>query len=169
MSVCAESYKYHRRNIELRVQLGRGFATLREDFGSSNRGDNATEVGKIGGEGYDGGHLIAHRFMGDTVDGGIAPQVANLNRGAWSTMENEWGDWLTKYKPKPPSERVEIDVKIKVDPPGAEVPDNFIVNYKVYEVDAQGNKVLIKNKKKQFKNHEGETFDRVYFRDGAPI
>jgi len=143
-------------------------ATLREDFGTTSRGDNATEIGHIGGKGYDGGHLVAHRFMGDTVDGGIAPQVANLNRGAWSTMENEWADWLTKYKP-PTGKHVEIDVKIDVDPPGADVPDGFDVEYRVFEVDNNGNRVEIHNDSPYFDNKTGEKFERVYFRNDGTI
>lgn len=142
-------------------------ATLREDFGSRTGGDNATEIGHIGGEGHDGGHLIAHRFMGDTVDGGIAPQVRNLNRGAWSTMENEWGQWLTKYKPQS-GRHVEIDVRIDVDPPGADVPDGFDVEYKVFEADANGNRVEIHNDAQYFDNADGTEFERIYFRsDGT--
>ena len=91
---------------------------------------------------------------------GIVPQNYRLNRGAWKTMENEWADWLTKYRPRSGS-KVEIDVI----PPGADVPDKFIVRYKIYEVDSNGNRVLIKSRKKEFKNQSDEVFDRVYFRD----
>ncbi|RYG93334.1 hypothetical protein EU803_04340 [Loktanella sp. IMCC34160] len=121
----------------------------------------------MGGGGYDGGHLIGHRFMGDTVDGGIAPQVRNLNRGAWKTMENEWADWLNVYRP-PPGHRVEIDVDIFVDPPGAEVPDGFDVEYKVFEVDANGNRIEVHNRAHYFDNQPGEGFERISFRDGRP-
>lgn len=143
-------------------------ATLREDFGSTPRGDNATRIGREAGEGYDGGHLIAHRFMGDTVDGGIAPQVSNLNRGAWKTMENEWADWLRVYRPRSGS-RVEIDVRIDVDPPGAAVPDGFDVVYRVFEVDANGVRRQVSRREKYFKNQPGETYERVYFRDDGTI
>ncbi|RYG93338.1 hypothetical protein EU803_04365 [Loktanella sp. IMCC34160] len=142
-------------------------ATIREDFGSTPRNDNATAVGRMGGDGFEGGHLIGHRFMGDTVDGGIAPQVRNLNRGAWKTMENEWADWLNVYRP-PPGHQVEIDVDIFVDPPGAEVPDGFDVAYRVFEVDAYGNRKQIYENEYQFLNRPGESFERVTFRDGLP-
>lgn len=143
-------------------------ATLKEDFGSTARGDNATNVGHIGGDGYDGGHLIAHRFMGDTIDGGIAPQVANLNRGPWQTMENEWADWLTKYRPSS-GNRVEIDVNIDVDPPGVDVPDGFDVEYDVYEVDVNGNRTRVGGDEKYFPNQQGVEFERVYFRNDGTI
>ena len=55
------------------------------------RGDNATAIGHLGDDGDHGGHLGAHRFFSDTPDTGIVPQAANLNLGAWKTMENEWG------------------------------------------------------------------------------
>ena len=70
--------------------------TITEDFGSSTRGDNATDIGNLGESTDDGGHLGGHRFYGDTPDEGIAPQAANLNRGAWKKMENEWADWVGK-------------------------------------------------------------------------
>ncbi|HID06789.1 MAG TPA: hypothetical protein EYP10_06540, partial [Armatimonadetes bacterium] len=143
-------------------------ATLREDFGSTTRGDNATEVGQYGGAGYDGGHLVAHRFMGDQIDGGIAPQVRNLNRGAWKKMENEWADWLNVYKPSA-GKRVEIDVKIDIDPPGADVPDGFDVEFDVYEVDVSGTRTRVGGNEKYFPNREGIVYNRVYFRNDGTI
>lgn len=67
--------------------------TIRQDFGSTPRGDNSAAIGRLGETGDQGGHLGGHRFFGDTPDEGIAPQAANLNMGAWRTMENEWADW----------------------------------------------------------------------------
>ena len=51
------------------------------------------------------------------------PQAANLNRGAWKTMENEWADWVNNgYR---------VDYNIDVYPPGAVRPDSFEVEYTV--------------------------------------
>lgn len=96
---------------------------IHEDFGSSNRGDNATDVGNLGNSTDDGGHLGGHRFFGDTPDEGIVPQAANLNRGAWKKMENEWADWAGKG--------YQVDYNIDVNPPGAVRPDSFDVEYTV--------------------------------------
>lgn len=127
--------------------------TLRQDFGSTPRGDNATAVGKLGEAGDQGGHLVAHRFMGDTPDEGIAPQAGNLNQGAWKTMENEWADWVNKG--------YEVDYNIDVYPPGAVRPNTFEVQYRVR--DPTTGKIVYKNSP-DFKNEAGQTFSRVPFR-----
>lgn len=127
--------------------------TIFEDFGSSSRGDNATEIGALGNPGDDGGHLGAHRFYGDTPDEGIVPQVANLNRGAWKKMENEWADWV--------AEGCRVDYRIALDPPGAVRPDNFQV---VYVVSDPTTGEIIDFQKPSFANVTGETFDRIHQR-----
>ncbi len=123
--------------------------TIREDFGSTKRGDNATKVGNIGGEGYDGGHLTAHRFMKNQPDIGISPQARNLNRGAYKKMENEWADWVNKG--------YEVEYKTSTYPPGSKVPERFEVEYKVK--NSNGNTVY--SNSPTFKNKPGQTFDRV--------
>jgi hypothetical protein len=128
--------------------------TLREDFGSSVRKDNATAVGKLGNPGDHGGHLVGHRFMGDTPDYGIAPQAGNLNTGAWKTMENEWADWIKKG--------YEVDYQIDVFPPGAVRPDVFRAKYTVR--DPKTGKVRYQNRA-NFQNQAGEKFERISFRD----
>lgn len=128
--------------------------TLREDFGSSKRGDNATAVGKLGNTGDQGGHLVGHRFMGDTPDEGIAPQAGNLNQGAWKTMENEWADWIKNG--------YEIDYNIDVKPPGAVRPDAFDVRYTVRDPKTGEIKYTKNNR---FRNVAGQKFSRVPFRD----
>jgi len=124
--------------------------TILDDFGSSDRGDNATAIGQLGIDGDDGGHLGGHRFFGDTPDEGIVPQAANLNRGAWKKMENEWADWT--------AEGCRVDYRISVDPPGAVRPDNFQVAYVVS--DPQTGEIL-ETRSPSFENVSGETFDRI--------
>lgn len=124
--------------------------TITEDFGSSARGDNATDVGNLGESTDDGGHLGGHRFYGDTPDEGIAPQAANLNRGAWKKMENEWADWVGKG--------YQVDYTVEVMPPGAVRPDSFVVNYTV--TDPATGKAAYRNFP-MFDNVAGEAFDRV--------
>lgn len=127
--------------------------TILEDFGGSRRGDNATEIGRLGNPGDDGGHLGAHRFFGDTRDEGIVPQIANLNRGAWGKMESEWADWV--------AEGARVDYRIAVDPPGAVRPDNFQV---VYVVSDPSTGDIIESRAPSFANVAGETFDRIHQR-----
>lgn len=124
-----------------------------DDFGGTPRGDNATEVGRLGNPGDDGGHLGAHRFFGDTPDAGIVPQVANLNRGAWKKMESEWADWV--------AEGARVDYRIAVDPPGAVRPDSFKV---VYVVSDPSTGDIIDTRAPVFQNVGGQTFDRLHQR-----
>lgn len=127
--------------------------TIFEDFGGTERGDNATAVGRLGDPGDDGGHLGAHRFFGDTPDEGIVPQVANLNRGAWKKMESEWADWV--------AEGCRVDYRIAIDPPGAVRPDNFQV---VYVVSDPATGEILETRAPSFANVTGETFDRIHQR-----
>jgi hypothetical protein len=48
------------------------------------------DVAKLGDEGDEGGHLIGARFNGPSDAFNLVPQNANLNRGEWKAMENEW-------------------------------------------------------------------------------
>jgi hypothetical protein len=132
------------------------YGHIRDDFGSSTRGDNATAIGRLGEGGYDGGHLGAHRFFGDTPDPGIVPQIANLNRGPWKTMENEWADWT--------AQGYQIDYTIDVYPPGATVPDTFEV---AYTVTNPQNGAEIHRAFPYFYNQPDQVFTRVP-RDSMP-
>ena len=124
--------------------------TITEDFGSTKRGDNATQVGNdYGTDTDDGGHLGAHRFFGDSPDESIVPQNANLNRGAWKTMENEWADWVGSGRT--------VDYEIRVKPPGAQRPEAFDVKYQVTD-PATGETV---KKTVTFDNDPGQVFTRV--------
>ena len=143
-------------------------ATIMDDAGANPRGDNATEIGRLGNDGDHGGHLIAHRFMTDVPDSGIVPQAGNLNTGAWKKMENEWADWINKYEPAN-GNHVEIDVNIDINPPGAVRPDSFDVEYSVFEVDATGTRTRIHRNRTELENQPGESFDRVYFRTDGTV
>jgi DNA/RNA endonuclease G (NUC1) len=78
------------------------------------------------------------------------PQAANLNRGAWKTMENEWAAWVNSgYR---------VDYTIDVYPPGAVRPDSFEVEYTVS--NPHTGQVVHRNWP-SFWNEAGETFDRV--------
>lgn len=51
-----------------------------------------------------GGHIVGSRFFGPGEQINIYPQSANLNQGAWKTMENGWADAMVNGS----------DVKIEV-------------------------------------------------------
>ncbi len=158
----------NRVSIEVDPKTGRPQsveATIKEDFGSSKRADGATKIGKLGNVDDDGGHLIAHRFMGDTIDEGIVPQHYKLNRGAWKKMENEWADWVAYGRSR--GRATEIHVNIDIDPPGAVRPEHFYGNYKVYETLPDGSKKLVYKSPIDMANDADSTFDRVYFETDA--
>lgn len=140
-----------------------GKATIRDDFGSSARGDDATEIGQaFGRPGDQGGHIFAHRFFGDVPREGIVPQAGNLNTGAWKTMENEWADWIAYGKSN--GKQIEIDVGVQIIPPGSARPDRFRGQYRVYEIRPDGSRVQLRHSPIDMRNEAGQTFKRVYFR-----
>lgn len=122
--------------------------TILEDFGGGRRGDNATKIGHLGEKGDDGGHLGAHRFFGDTPDQGIVPQVANLNRGGWRTMENEWARLV--------EQGARVDYSIDIYPPGSIRPERFDVNYIVSDPETGDS---IAEYSQSFPNEYGAKFD----------
>lgn len=63
-------------------------------LGEGERTSHQTEVGHMGLETDEGGHLIGTRFEGSPEGFNLTPQDANLNRGGWKTMENEWATAL---------------------------------------------------------------------------
>lgn len=65
-----------------------------------------TEIGHMGLETDEGGHILATRFDGPTDAFNLVPQDSNLNRGAWKAMENSWADGLSNGQ----------DVKVMVEP-----------------------------------------------------
>jgi len=64
------------------------------DLGKGVRTKHQGEVGKMGLEGDEGGHLIGTRFKGSPEGVNLVPQDMNLNRSDWAKMENEWADAL---------------------------------------------------------------------------
>jgi hypothetical protein len=101
-----------------------------------------TEIGHMGLEDDEGGHLIGTRFDGPTDAFNLVPQNSNLNRGEWKSMENSWADALAEGK----------DVKVMVEPiytNDSIRPDSFDVIsqidgelvYKSFENQASSNSV----------------------------
>lgn len=96
------------------------------------------------------GHAIAHRFLGDQGIGGMFPQDANLNTGAYSTLENEFADWIAAGG----EVRVEVDL-LDFDGPR---PETIRVKYDVY---APGNSEPVTGDVVMFNNTSGEVYRRV--------
>ena len=102
-------------------------------------------------DGDHGGHLIAHRFIGG--NGGLAnlfPQDANLDTGAYRTLENELADWI----------EAGAEVRIKVDlgyGAAGNRPDRVRVDYTVHHPITDEE---IFTDSGPFNNAPNQTFDR---------
>ena len=71
-----------------------------------------------------GGHIVGSRFFRPGEQINLYPQSANLNQGAWKTMENTWADGMVAGK----------DVKIEVEAVfsgASKRPDSFKVKYTI--------------------------------------
>ncbi|MEB2187251.1 DNA/RNA non-specific endonuclease [Xanthomonas campestris pv. campestris] len=82
------------------------------------------KAGNCGLPDDEGGHLIASIFDGPGERLNLVPMNANLNKGAWKSMENEWADALKNGK----------SVKVKIEPiySGSTIrPDSFSVKYSI--------------------------------------
>ncbi len=94
---------YEYKTDELgRTKLVTGDLALEEGERSSLQ----TEVGHMGLDGDEGGHLIGTRFNGPTDAFNLVPQDANLNRGEWKSMENSWAEKVKNGQ----------DVKVMIEP-----------------------------------------------------
>ena len=67
--------------------------------------------------------MIATRFDGTAEGVNLVPQDANLNRGAWKRMENEWARALQEGK------QVKVDIKLEYFTQNGKRPDVFTVRY----------------------------------------
>ena len=106
------------------------------------RSPQQTEIGKLGEEGDEGGHLIATRFDGPPDAFNIVPQNANLNRGEWKSMENEWAEALTNGS--------EVEVAIEaVHGDDSIRPARFEV---VYQIDGEIYQKVFENKASEAKD-----------------
>jgi DNA/RNA non-specific endonuclease len=79
-------------------------------------------AGKVGGEGYEGGHLIATLFGGAGEKINLIPQLTTVNRGEFRVLEKEWADAI----------RAGREVKVEVSPiysGASKVPDEVRVSY----------------------------------------
>ena len=82
------------------------------------------KAGNCGLPDDEGGHLIASIFDGPGERLNLVPMNANLNKGAWKSMENEWANALKNGK----------SVKVKIEPiySGSAIrSDSFSVKYSI--------------------------------------
>jgi hypothetical protein len=78
-------------------------------------------AGHAGGDGYDGGHLIASLFGGAGERINLVPQLAKVNRGEFRAMEGEWAKAVLGGS--------EVKVSVRpVYPEGGGVPDRIVVD-----------------------------------------
>ncbi len=79
-------------------------------------------AGQVGGQGYEGGHLIAKLFGGAGERINLIPQLSAVNRGEFRVMEKEWADAIRAGK----------EVRVEVSPiyaGSSKVPDSLDVTY----------------------------------------
>jgi hypothetical protein len=53
-------------------------------------------AGHAGQAGDEGGHALAHRFLGDQGMKNLFAQAGRMNRSAYKTLENEMADWVRR-------------------------------------------------------------------------
>jgi hypothetical protein len=130
-------------------------ATLREFYTNAERSYEEVkmqgEVGSNGRTGDEGGHIIGHRFI--LEEGGLDnlfPQDANLNRGAYKTLENELADWIRA------GGDVHVNVKLENYQNGR--PTEIDISYQVVDHNS-GNEVYRKDL--SFQNDANQIYNRV--------
>jgi hypothetical protein len=129
-------------------------ATLREVYSHAGRSSaelsTQTQVGRNGLADDQGGHILGHRFVLNQGLKNMFPQDANLNTGAYKTLENELADWIRKGCD------VNIDIKLQNFENGR--PAEIEVSYNV--VDPQSGKQVHK-RGALFKNEGNQSFNRT--------
>ncbi|MGM7700575.1 DNA/RNA non-specific endonuclease [Pseudalkalibacillus sp. Hm43] len=122
--VTPEGYKYQTDELG-RIKSVEGTLSL----GKAKRNTYAQRT--VGGNDRlsndDGGHLVASIFKGSGEIDNLVPMDANLNRGAFKTIENEWAKALNN------GDEVEINVKpiFKGD---SLRPEAFSINYSINDI-----------------------------------
>lgn len=98
--------------------------------GDAYRSKSVTaSVGKLGGEGYEGGHIFGQAFGGGTERGVLDPMLTAVNRGSRRSYGNLEGYWRGLLdSPNPP--KIEVGIE-KIFEGDSKVPTKFIVNYRV--------------------------------------
>lgn len=123
----APNAKYTRNGYEYATdEIGRVNRVSGElKLETAPRTSHQTEVGKLGLPDDEGGHLIGSRFGGTPEGVNIVPQNANLNKGDWKKMENEWARALDT------NQKVEVDIQLQYPKGGNGRPSDFTVEYTI--------------------------------------
>ncbi|MBA0047868.1 DNA/RNA non-specific endonuclease [Mycobacteroides sp. LB1] len=99
--------------------------------------------------GDDAGHMSAFRFTLDQEFANLFPQELNFNRGAFKTVENEWGVFIDRGG--------EVYARIDLIPP-SERPDKVAVEW---VVNKAGTDETVYFNRKTFDNTGGQKFTRL--------
>ncbi|MGH3723707.1 MAG: DNA/RNA non-specific endonuclease [Mycobacterium sp.] len=102
-----------------------------------------------GHAGDDAGHMSAFRFTLDQEFSNLFPQELNFNRGAYKTMENEWGALIDRGG--------EVYARIELIPP-SERPDKVAFEY---VVNKAGTDEVVYFNRGTFDNTGGQKFKRL--------
>ena len=153
-------------------------ATLSEVFPGLKRGNSEVgaqeRVASAGVDGDHGGHIIAHRFVGDQGDINMFPQngvadvkidpetgavekLKNFNGSAYKTMENEIADWVKAGG--------KVDIKVSFSDFDGARPSNVHYDYSVRNSAGK----IVYEKKDVFSNQAGEIFKRISNADIAKL
>lgn len=110
---------------------------------------NAQANVSAGHPGDDAGHMSAFRFTLDQEFANLFPQEGNFNKGAYKTLENEWGEFILQGG--------EVYARIDLIPPD-ERPDQVVVQY---AVNRAGTDQEIYFNEQDFDNASGQAFQRL--------
>ncbi len=137
------------RFIQIGGETAQVTAVLREVYENVERPYLEKKLTKLLSRfGYQGGHLIAFRFMLDQHGINMFEQVKHFNDPVFKVMENEWATWIRNG--------ASVEVRIDLQPPGTK-PDRVIVNYDV--IDKNGRYVY--HARTEFDNQPNQTFRRL--------
>lgn len=131
--------------------------TLRESFSGLRRSTteiqaqaNAAASGILGDQ---GGHGIAHRFMGDQGSKNLFPQEGNFNMSAFKTIENDYARYSAQ------GHQVDFLHTLGDFDPITGRPGSVSVNFEV--TDVNGN--LVDTFADKFLNKSGQVYVRRAF------
>jgi hypothetical protein len=120
---------------------------LRQDFGGTKRSSSEqrlqTLVGRSGAKGDEGGHFVAHRFMGDQGLKNLFPQNFNFNRSAFKKMENFFASQIQQGR----------EVRYRGALHGGDRPTSVGIEFEILS-----NGSVVESGKFRFANEAGQAF-----------
>lgn len=129
-------YKYETDDLG-RIKNASGNLRLTDRTERKTINESMGDIGKNDAKDTDDkGHLIADRFDGSNKLENLVPMDANLNRGEFKAMENQWAKALEDGK--------EVHVSISPEYSGDSFrPDSFVVKY---VIDGETSVKIFENK-----------------------